>query len=133
VALADGIDRPAVLGGLRTGLALVVPAGLFSAALADELPTLVKALFVVVIIGGFGSAGAQAARLAERSAVANASVAAALTYVLVQAPLTIVRLARGESANVWTYVFLVLTSMSCGTIGALLVLRNRARNELPES
>jgi hypothetical protein len=132
VAVADLVDRPAFLAGLRTGLTLVVPVGLFTAALTDSLPGLVRVLFVLVIVAGFGSAGAQAARVAEEKVVATGAYAAGATYLVIQVPLALVRLARGETLGVWTYIFLVLTAMSCGTIGALLVLRSRNRHVLEE-
>ncbi len=130
MALGGDLDRDAIGVGLRNGLLLVVPAGLFSAALTDDLPQLLRVLFVLVIIAGFVSAGNHAAKRAQRAVLASASVAAALTYLAVQAPLSVIRLVRGEPLNVWTYIFLVLTSMSCGVIGGLIELRAQRKAEL---
>lgn len=129
MALGQELDRPAVLAGLRSGLFIVAPAGLFTAALAQDLPALLRVVFVLIIVAGFATAGAQAARVATQNAVASASFAALFTYLALQIPLALIRLARGEAVNVWTYIFLALTSMSCGVIGALLVLRAKARAE----
>lgn len=129
MALGDDLDRDAIRAGVRMGLLLVVPAGVFTAALHDDLPQILAVLFVVVFLTGFFMAGNVTAKQATRAALPSASVAAASTYLLLQVPLSMIRLRRGEPLNILTYIFLVLTAMSCGVIGGLFAQRAKVRAE----
>lgn len=127
---ARSYDSDGLRAGLAAGLMIVAPSGFFTAALTESLPAAVKVMFVVVIVAGFTTAGAQAARVADHHVVATAGYAGLLTYLAVQLPLSLVRVARGDDLAVFTYILLALTSMSCGVTGALLVLRARSTSGL---
>jgi hypothetical protein len=121
-----GLDWRAVGVGALVAAAITVPAALVQQAL-DRGSTLTYVLFAAIVVG-LVVAGGVAGRLAGERCPQHGALAAVVSYLAIQLVGAVVRLVRGDSINVVSYLVVALLAASCGTIGGYLVDR-RGRPE----
>ncbi|MBM3828256.1 MAG: hypothetical protein FJW09_06390 [Actinobacteria bacterium] len=132
-------DRAAIRAGASVALVFAVPLSVVARILAgDETPeggtaTLVVLLSLGAAIGFLLGAGVAAWHQQRGTPLSHGIVTAAVTYVVPQAILIVVKLARGGEVR-WTGVIFNLTVMiSMGVLGGLLGSSMRKRGARPSS
>lgn len=120
----DVIDRPALLAGTLTALAVVVPATVLAEVVgaADKDTNLVFA-FLVPVLFGFGAGAYVAARRATAGPLTNGALAAVAAFALVQGVGLVRRLLAGEPISPASIAFAALLAYSCGLVGAAIASR----------
>ena len=130
-------DRAAIRAGASVALVFAVPLSVAARILAgDDRPEGGKATLVVLLslgaaIGFLLGAGVAAWHQQRGTPLSHGIVTAAVTYVVPQAILVVVKLARGGEVR-WTGVIFNLTVMiSMGVLGGLLGSSMRKRGARP--
>jgi hypothetical protein len=122
----DVLDRPALVAGTLTALAVVVPATILGelAGAGDGESNLVF-VFLLAVLTGFGAGAYVAARRAETGPLTNGALAAVAAFAIVQGVGSARRLVVGEPISLASIAFAALLAYSCGLVGAA-VARRRA-------
>lgn len=123
-SVASQLRGPALVRGIGTALAIVVPATLASVALVDtdgdDGGGGVGLLFVAVILIGFGLGGRTAARTGAPLPITHGAFVGLITFTLVQAGALAISSMVGREGDISgaTIVMGALMACSAGMIGA---------------
>lgn len=130
--IAGDLDRETIVQSAAVGVLVVGPLAGLSFLLIDtdsDTSGGLGGVFFAGIVVAFGLVGFLAGRSAPRVPMTHGAVAAALTFVAVQATILLIAWVAGHESDVSivALVFGALVAASAGTIGAMLATRRARR------
>lgn len=130
--LAEDLDRETLVQAAAIGVLVVGPLAGLSFLLVDtdsESSGGLGGIFFAGIVAAFGLVGFVGGRSAPRVPMTHGAIAAAATFVVVQATILLIAWVAGRDSHVSivALVFGALVAASAGTIGAMLATRRARR------